>query len=413
VDATSLALDYGEEPFQLPAANLPAQTWDAVIVGAGPAGSAAAIELAARGYKVLVADRGEFPREKICGDGLTGNACNLLKRFGLYQDVLEAGCRSRGLSVFSPSGIEVRLPGDYLTVRRSILDVLVARKAVERGAVFVHGTVEEVATEEDGLVTVGFEGDGGRQQAKYCLLATGSRITLARGLGLVDQVRPSGVALRCYVRSSLPLDRLVVAYDRHLLPGYGWIFPVGNQEFNLGCGLFLSDLRVEKGRLNRAMQTFVEGFPLARDLLAAGKMISPVRGAALRSGLDLGRTPLSDRVLAIGEVVGTTSPYTGEGIGQAMQSGVTAAELVHSALATGQPGRLKGYGALLGKRIGPHHAGCQTAQKWLARPWLADLIARRAEKSPFLRDRIRAILQETENPGQVFSWRGLWRSLWF
>ncbi len=395
----------------MPAAALSAGRWDVAIVGAGPAGAASAIDLASRGYQVLLADLGDFPREKVCGDALTFNACQQLKRFGLYPAVEEAGCRSRSLSVFSPSGIEVRLAGDYLTVRRSVLDTLLARKAVACGAVFVRGKVTDVAVDGGEGVTVRFE-DGPAQRAGCCLLATGSRIGLAQRVGLVSRVRPSGVAVRCYVRSSLPLDRLVVAYDRQLLPGYGWIFPIGRQEFNLGCGLFLGRRRFDGEHLGRVMQAFVEGFPLARDLVAKGEMISPLRGAVLRSGLDVGRRPMTDRVLAIGEVVGTTAPCTGEGIGQAMVSGVLAAGLVDEAFSTGEFGTLRRYADLLDRYIGRHHAGCRAAQTWLARPWVADLIARRAVKSGFLRERIRAVVQGAEDPGRVISWRGVFRSLW-
>jgi flavin-dependent dehydrogenase len=407
----STAVEYAEEHFQLPAAALSAGRWDVAVVGAGPAGAASAIELASRGYQVLLADLDDFPREKICGDGLTYNACQQLKRFGLYQAVEEAGCRSRSLSVFSPSGIEVRLAGDYLTLRRSVLDTLLARKAVACGAVFVRGKVTGVAVGVGEGVTVRFD-DGPEQRARCCLLATGSRIGLAQRVGLVRRVRPSGMALRCYVRSSLPLDRLVVAYARQLLPGYGWIFPVGGQIFNLGCGLFLGRRRFDGEQLGRVMQAFIEDFPLARDLLAEGEMISPLRGAVLRSGLDGGCQPVTDRVLAVGEVIGTTAPCTGEGVGQAMLSGVLAAELVDEALSSGEFGPLHRYIDLLDRHIGRHHAGCRAAQTWLARPWLADLIARRALKSRFLRERIRAIVQGSEDPGRVISWRGVWRSLW-
>jgi geranylgeranyl reductase family protein len=407
----STAVEHAEEPFQVPAAALQGGRWDVAIVGAGPAGAASAIDLAKRGYRVLLADLDDFPREKVCGDALTVNACQQLKKFGLDQAVEEAGCRSRSLSVFSPSGIELRLPGDYLTVRRSVLDTLLARKAVACGAVFVRGKVTDVAAGEGEGVTVRFEG-GRAQRAGCCLLATGSRIGLAQRAGLVSRVRPSGIALRCYVHSSLPLDRLVVAYDRQLLPGYGWIFPVGGQVFNLGCGLFLGRRRFDGQHLGRVMQAFVEGFPLARNLLAEGEMISPLRGAVLRSELDAGQRPVTDRILAIGEAVGTTAPCTGEGIGQAMVSGVLAAGLVDEAFSTGEFGALRRYADLLGRHIGRHHAGCRAAQTWLARPWLADLIARRAVKSGFLRERIKAVVQGAEDPGRVISWRGIFRSLW-
>jgi geranylgeranyl reductase family protein len=407
----SSAVEYSEEPFQMPAADLPAGCWDVAIVGAGPAGTASAIDLAKRGYRVLFADLGDFPREKVCGDALTFNAFQQLKEFGLADAAEEAGCRSRSLSVFSPSGIEVRLPGDYLTVRRSVLDALLARKAVASGAVFARGKVTDVAVDEEEGVTVFFE-DGPAQRAGCCLLATGSRIGLAQRVGLVSRVPPSGVALRCYVRSSLPLDHLVVAYDRQLLPGYGWIFPVGGQVYNLGCGLFLGRRRSDGQYLGRIMQAFIEGFPLARNLLAEGEMISPLRGAVLRSGLDAGHRPVTDRMLAIGEAIGTTAPCTGEGIGQAMVSGVLAARLVDEAFSTGEFGALRRYADLLDRHIGRHHAGCRAAQTWLARPWRADLIARRAVKSGILRERIKAVVQGAEDPGRIISWRGVFRSLW-
>src|SRR5438445_10440239 len=103
------------------------ELWDVLVIGAGPAGSIAALHLARRGHRVLLLDKEHFPRDKTCGDGLLPEAQAVLQRAGLLDRALELGQRLDILSMFSPSGIECQVPGKYLVLKRRLLDALVAR----------------------------------------------------------------------------------------------------------------------------------------------------------------------------------------------------------------------------------------------------------------------------------------------
>jgi geranylgeranyl reductase family protein len=396
------------EVAQVSARAIPPGEWEVAIVGAGPAGTTAAIRLAEAGRRVLLIDAARFPREKVCGDGLLPDALRVLRRLGLEKEVRAAGRCVGTLSIFSPSRRRVELPSEGVVLRRELLDALLARRAVAAGALFAHGEVTDVERRADGALRLEVAG-GVSLSARYGLLATGTRLRLARRAGLAPALPPEAVAVRRYVRSAFPLDQMVVSYDRSILPGYAWLFPVAEGLYNVGCGVFYR----RRGRtpldLAAALDTFVNSFPLARELLAAGEFASPLRGAGLRCGLRAARSA-DGALLAAGEVLGTTFPYTGEGIGKALESGELAAEALLETLAGGAG--VERYAARLAAELEPRYRGYRIAEDWLARPWLADLLAWRANRSAWLRGSLAAILAEGVDPSVVFSAGGLWRSLW-
>jgi flavin-dependent dehydrogenase len=330
---------------------------------------------------------------------------------GLYQKVLEEGHQLDAVSVFSPSRIEVQISGSYLTLRRRILDSLMVEKALESGAVLHHGSVDDVSIEQDGLIKFSISENGGAFHANVGVIATGANASLARKLGMITDQKPGALAIRCYARSTLNLDRMVVSYDRAIIPGYAWIFPMGNDEYNMGCGLMYRGDSRDHINLRKTFSLFINEFPLAKQLMNMGEIISPLRGAMLRAGLE-GAQPIGKgNILAIGETIGSTFPYTGAGIGKAMETGELAAEVIHEALGSGDFARLREFPIRLDRELKPRYLGYQIAQKWLSRAWLNDLVARRTLKSQFLRDSFTGINDETVDPRTVFSLRGIIKSL--
>ena len=219
--------------------------------------------------------------------------------------------------------------------------------------------------------------------------------------------KPSAIAIRCYARSLLKIDRMIVCYDRAIIPGYAWIFPRGNDEYNMGCGLMYHGDSRDHINLRETFSSFITEFPLAKQLMESGKIISPLRGSMLRAGLE-GAQPIGKgNILAIGETIGSTFPYTGAGIGKAMETGELAAEVIHEALDSEDMTRLRDFPIRLEKELKPRYLGYHIAQKWLSRAWVNDLVARRAVKSQFLRDSFAGINDETVDPRTVFSLRGI------
>ncbi len=366
--------------------DIPDRPWDVLVIGAGPAGSTAALHLARLGHSVLMADKAGFPREKVCGDGLITDSLNCLKRAGLYEEVSAAGHALSRAVVFSPSRVELEVEGECITLKRIRLDEILARGAVDGGAVFCKAAVTGLEADGAGVAALLDGGAGPEVHARVALVATGADVGLLKGLGMVERQASSAFALRCYVRSALPLDRLVFTYDRSILPGYAWIFPLGDGEFNVGCGIFNVRQGREKVNLKRAFQSFVAEFPLARELMRVGEPLSPLRGAMLRCGLSGSGPSASPQVLAIGECMGTTFPFSGEGIGKAMETGEMAAGAVHEALVSGDLQGLSGFLEDVRRSLHPKYVAYEAAEKWLARPWLKDLVFRRARRSRFLRE---------------------------
>lgn len=383
------------------------EVWDAVVVGAGPAGAVAALHLAAAGRRVLLLDRREFPREKTCGDGLLPDAVRALERAGVWDEVRARAFRSDTARFFSPARIEVSIPGEFYTLERRLLDALLVAAAERRGAVRRVAHVERLRAHADG---VELEVRGGPPVGAWVVIvATGADVSLLEPLGMVRRAAPSAVAVRRYLRSDAQLDELVFSFDRASLPGYGWIFPLGGGLYNLGCGIF--GRRARAAVNPRALfDRFLQDFPLARELVGRGEFTGPLRGARLRCGLH-GVSPLgAERVLVAGETLGATFPFSGEGIGKAMETGELAAAAVERALRAGETTALAAYPAAV-ERLRPRYRGYEVAERWLAHRWLADLLARQARRSARLRGAVAGIVAEEVDPREVFSLRALLRSL--
>jgi len=383
------------------------RTWDVLVVGAGPAGSTAAALLASLGHSVLLLDRHRFPREKACGDALMPDALNSLRSLGLYDEVKRLGHSANQLTVLSPAGIRVEVPAECITLRREQLDALILEEAISRGSTFTVAQVERVYQDEAGGVAVSLAASGERIYARTGVIATGASVELLNNLGMLTRSRANGIAARCYVKSTVEIDELIVSYESAITPGYGWIFPMGDQEYNVGCGVFYEDDTFKKVNLREVFHSFTTSVTVARPLMAAAESITRLSGARLRAGLGGALLHNGGNVVAIGETVGATYPFTGEGIGKAMETGSLAANQIHLALEQGNVEPLRELPSMVDELLAPRYLGYHAAQRWLSKPWLNNLVAARIRKSTNLRSAVAGILNETTDPRTVFTWRTL------
>lgn len=404
--------DVERETWQRPLGALPERFWDAIVVGAGPAGAMASRYLAGMGHCVLVIDKQRFPRDKVCGDALIPDSIRCLQRAGLYDAVARAGYRLGTVDVYSPSQAVLSLSGAFITCKRIVLDHILARAAAEHDAVVCQGHVADIAVLEDHTVAVACKGYGRPLRARVALIATGADVSLLSRCGMAERPRATAVALRCYIRSSYVIDRLTLSFDRAIVPGYAWIFPVSRDEYNVGCGVLYHPKKKTEFNLRDIYRRFVSAFPLCRSLMVKSTASTPLQGARLRCGLRGACVAPGGNVLAIGETIGATFPFTGEGIGKAMETGEIAAEIVHDALTHDAFDRLHDFPRRLEQQLRPRYKGYQMAEDWLGNAWLNDLVIRRARKSRFLREAMNGIITETVDPGAIFSFRGLLKSLW-
>lgn len=310
---------------------------DLVVVGAGPAGSAAAAWAARSGRDVVVIDSAVFPRDKACGDGLTPRAVAELQLLGLGPWVDEH-IRHRGLRLAGFGGrVEVHWPGPSFpatgsAVPRTELDDRIRQVAEASGAKMLLG-VKAVGVEHDSCrrVTAVALADGTRVSCRSLIVADGARSPLGRQLGRQwHRQTVYGVAARAYLaspRSNEPWissDLELRSVDGAVLPGYGWIFPLGNGEVNIGVGALATATRPADAALRPLIRHYAdlrrddwefEGEPraVASALLPMGGAVSGVAGP---------------NWMLIGDAAACVNPLNGEGIDYGLETGRLAAELL-------------------------------------------------------------------------------------
>ncbi len=308
-------------------------SWDAVVVGAGPAGSAFAREAAAGGARVLLLDRARFPRDKTCGDALGLDALRELAEAGLEDRVRRAAEVSfDGVRLVAPSGAAVELTtrdrriAGFATstacVPRRVLDALLVEAAVEAGAELREGAEVVEPVVEAGGRAAGVRLRGGEVvRAPLVVGCGGERDPVRRLAG--PRRGPRAFGIRLYHEGLRePVDLPTISFARYVLPGYGWVFPVAPDRANVGVGLRAGDLR---GRnLRRLLERFVASDPWARRWLAGARPAGPVRGWPLSMGAADPRAAGPGWMLC-GDAAGLVHPVTGEGIGAALASGRMAA----------------------------------------------------------------------------------------
>lgn len=335
-------------------ANRPADSADVIVVGAGPGGSAAAYHLARHGARVLLLEKSEFPREKVCGDGLTPRAVRQLVRMGIDTSPEAGWVHNRGLRVIG-GGIRLELdwpdlasfPGYGMVRPRLDFDDLLARRAVEAGAVLRTGTTVTgpVLDAAGRVVGVSAEVDGGepvQYHGQLVIAADGvsGRLPLALGLAKRED-RPLGVAVRQYFRSPARhtddyLESWLELRSREggdkLLPGYGWLFGMGDGRVNVGLGVLNSSAAFGKTNYRNMLTDWLAGTPTEWGLADPANADGKVLGAALPMGFN--RVPHYTRgLMLVGDSGGMVNPFNGEGIPYAMESGELAAEIAVQALA--------------------------------------------------------------------------------
>ena len=381
--------------------------WEVAVIGAGPAGAVCALQLARAGRRVLLLDRRPFPRPKVCGDGLIADSLKLLARLGLLARVERQAFAAERLIAWSPRRFAVEVPGRFLTLPRERFDALLVEAAVEAGATLAVAKVDRLAPRAGG-VDLQLAGRSGSSLATgVAVVATGANRALLRELlgdtGAVP-ARATAAALRCYVRAPHGPRDLVISLDRSVLPGYGWIFPLPGGVWNVGCGLLVADEPPQRWDLPGRFRRFAAEFPPLAHLLAQAHETTQPVGAALACGLAALPDRLPERVVAVGETVGTTFPLTGEGIGKAMESAELAAAAIDRALAGGDFAALAGFGASLREQLAPRYAGYLAAERWLARPWFLDLVALAGARSRRVRGALAGVLEETTDLARIFRW---------
>jgi geranylgeranyl reductase family protein len=393
-------------------------TADVIVVGAGPGGSAAAYHLAKAGLDVLLLEKTSFPREKVCGDGLTPRAVKALTAMGIPVEPGDGWLINKGLRIIGGGGrIELAWPDlssfpGYGTVRtRTDFDQLLARHAQKAGVrllenIAVTGlTIDERTGRVTGVTareTAAPPGEGaarasrrpqGAQRnfgAPLILAADGNSSRLSVSMGLRTRPdRPLGVAVRTYYKTPRHDDDYLEAWldlwdGNQLLPGYGWIFGMGDGTSNVGLGLLNTSDAFGNIDYRALLKRWLAAMPPEWGLVE-DNMTQPVRGAALPMGFN--RTPHYTRGLVlVGDAGGMVNPFNGEGIAYAMESGELAARSVVQALArptaAGTERVLESYPSALKQAYGGYYTLGRTFVKAIGHPSFMRFATRHGIKRP-------------------------------
>ncbi|MBB0228123.1 geranylgeranyl reductase family protein [Streptomyces calidiresistens] len=387
------------------------ETADVIVVGAGPGGSAAAYHLARSGLDVLLLEKTAFPREKVCGDGLTPRATRQLVAMGIDISEEAGWLRNRGLRIIG-GGHRLQLdwpelagyPDYGLVRRRDDFDEQLARQAVKAGARLyercnVTGPVMEART---GTRIVGVTARLGEEKreveyrAPVVIAADGnsSRLSLAMGLHRDDR-RPMGVAVRTYFTSPRHdddyLESWLELWDRRgdeprLLPGYGWIFGMGDGTSNVGLGILNSSKSFGELDWRQVLKAWCASMPEEWGY-TPDNMTGPIRGAALPMAFN--RKPHYTRgLLLVGDSGGLVNPFNGEGIAYAMESGQIAAEVIVQAMARRTPAQrevaLRRYATVLRETYGGYYTLGRAFVKLIGNPKVMRLATERGLPHPVL-----------------------------
>jgi geranylgeranyl reductase family protein len=396
----------------------PAATYDVLVVGGGPAGAAAAYWLARAGHEVAVVERKVFPREKTCGDGLTPRAVKQLDDMGL-ADSLATYHRFDGLrAVAHGISLELRWPEHPIypsygyVVRRRELDQMVADHAVKTGATLLMGTEAVAPVVERGIVRGAvvrhkdYDGAPTELRSRYVVVADGANSRFGRALGTSrNREYPQGMAIRGYFESPLHdepwIESALDLKDRagHQLPGYGWIFPVGDRTINVGVGLLSTFKDFKSVNTTHLMNEFVAMAPEYWGISPDTATSAPV-GGRLPMGCSVG-PQAGPTYLVVGDAAGTVNPFNGEGIDYAYETGRMAAEVLSEALTSRDGSVLQTYPRLLDDEYGRYFKVARLFAKIIGRPALMRELTRVGMHSRSLMEWVLRIMANLLRPEEI------------
>jgi geranylgeranyl reductase family protein len=363
-----------------------------VIIGAGPSGSACAYWLAHAGWSVCLLEKKTFPREKTCGDGLTPRSVHQIIEMGLESDVARHAHKYQGLRSFGfGASLEMKWPDHPVfpnygyTITRFNLDGLVATHAVTHGATLLSGVealdvLDPTAPAPGALggaagvvVKDKATGDLAQIRGRFLVVADGQNSRMGRTLGTTrNRQWPMGMALRGYYTSDRHdepwIDSHLDIRDPHgdVVPGYGWIFPLGDGRVNVGVGL-LSTGGAWKGVNTTKLQEYFVAQTAEAWGLRDDTCLGPATGGRLPMGLAVGPR-VGPNTLTIGDAAGTVNPFNGEGIAYGYETGRLAAGALGEALASEDASALALYDQRMDAAYGDYYKVARAFVRLISEP---------------------------------------------
>lgn len=390
------------------------EEFDVIIVGGGPSGSSCAAFLSKAKKNVLLLDRAKFPRDKTCGDGISGRSVGILKELNLLDEMKKFEHLDMfGVTFSSPNGKIVPVsskgkgpdpnasPG--FVCRREVFDNVLFQNAKKLTTKTIEGFfVQDLIF--DGSKVVGvkgtFEGKPMEFRAKIVVGADGaSGITARRLNSFNDDESHQCAGIRAYYENVGGMgDKIELHFVHEALPGYFWIFPLPDGRANVGIGMVVTEMKKKKINLAKVMEEIITKNPIFKVRFANAKRTTDIKSWLLPMASK--RMKLAgEGYLLVGDAASLIDPFTGEGIGNALTSGKFASDVIIEALTENDfsEKKLSEYPKRLFAMIGGEVNTNYRMQKMAASPFLLNLIIGKAEKSKYVQGVISDALINPDN----------------
>jgi menaquinone-9 beta-reductase len=395
-----------------------------VIIGAGPAGVGTSIYLSKAGIPHIILEKETFPRDKVCGDAISGKSAFVLRKANpswlheVYRQP-ENYKPSSGIIFVAPNGKSLNIPyGDNLkpgelapgfTSPRLVFDNFLFQKIDPTFAtVYQDASVKAIARTKTG-VTVSFTKDGVSYEVKAPIIvaADGDKGIVRKTL-VNDQASPKAyaVGLRAYYEGVEGLNKdnfIELHFLPEVLPGYFWIFPLPNGMANVGVGILSERIREKKINLREQMLKAIEENPTINHRFKNAKLVGKIQGWGLPMGMQR-QSVSGDNFILTGDAASLIDPFSGEGIGNALYSGMLAADAIKQALAGKRYDAeffKQSYDDVLYKRLGDELKISATLQRLCRYPWLFNFVVNKAYKSPSLSKTISCMFTDIDLRDQL------------
>jgi geranylgeranyl reductase family protein len=396
-----------------------------LVVGGGPGGAAAAYWLARAGFDVVLVEKKRYPRDKTCGDGLTPRAVRQLLDMGFDFDRTDShrivGLRAfaRELTIELPWPRHTVFPDWGATLRRADLDMEVTALAEKQGAVVRQGVEAVPIVEDGGLVGVELREKGADPEVVhpgYVVIADGSLARFGRKLGTQRRKDyPFGLGVRGYYASPNSSDGFLESQldirdeqDRSM-PGYGWVFPLGDGTINIGVGVISSFRGWKDVNTSRVQDAYLAGLPGYWEIGPDSELSRPTGGKlpmAFSVGPKVGRN-----WLVVGDASGAVNPFNGEGIDYAYETGRLAATFVEDAIGSDDPSRLLGYERALEEEYGDYHRVARAFVIAIGNPVIMRNLTRMGLRSKPLMEWVLKVMANLLEPEEIGMQEHVYRAI--
>ena len=410
--------------------------YDCIVVGGGPGGSTAAAFLSKKGKRVLLIDKEKFPRDKTCGDAISGKSLSILEELGLVREIERADHGEiDGVLFSSPNGTVASIPfgknGEQMensgrnlpeagqagpakiskgyTCRRQVYDNLLFQNA-KKGCDVLENMVAIALVKENGVVAgVKAKGADGKEyefRGKMVIGADSVNSVVAREIrGAEVDPKHTCIAYRAYYSGITGMTgKLEIHFVKSIMPGYFWIFPMENGLANVGVGMVMEDMKKHGTDLGKAMEDITRNNPLFKERFANARMVSPLKAWQLPFGSKK-RKVHAQNVLLVGDAAGLVDPFSGEGVGNAMLSGKLASEVAYEALVAGDTSELflARYEERLWNAVWNELSTSYKMQQLGKHEFLLNFVVGKAAKSPKAREAISGTLANKEAKNEYSS----------